>query len=183
MLGYTRMDYLYVRRKFVWKNEGEMVSWYTQLQWVSQELKASFTFSTSPGLFFQLGRSSVSSWSFHCSWGLQTIWLIMSHPEFNLITISGYFVIWLDGWKSHRRSDLITLLYFPRFLKLHDMTIVFLAGCSMLTQGTKKVLLKKLTQGKKNVLLKMLTQGTYVTVLLKKLTQGKTRPSVMEVSP
>ena len=145
MLGYTRMDYLYVRRKFTWKNEGEMVSWYTQLQWVSQELKASFTFSTSPGLFFQLGRSSVSSWSFHCSWGLQTIWLIMSHPEFNLITISGYFVIWL--WKSHRGSDLITLLYFPRFLKLHDMTIVFLAGCSMLTQGTKKVLLKMLTQG------------------------------------
>ena len=108
-----------------------------------RKLKASFTFSSSPGLFFQLGRSSASSWSCHCSWGLQKS-CIMSHPEFNLITISGYFVIvWL--WKSHRRSDFITLLYFPRFLKLHDMTIVLLAGCSMLTQGTKKVLLKFLT--------------------------------------
>ena len=139
------MDYLYLRRKFTWENEGEMVSWYTQLQWVSQELKASYSFSSPPDLFFQLGRSSASSWSCRCSWGLQAIWLIMSHPEFNLITISGYFVIWL--WKSHRGSDLITLLYFPRFLKLHDMTIVLLAGCSMLTQGTKKVRLKMFTQG------------------------------------
>ena len=139
MLGYTRMDYLYVRRKFTWKNEGEMVSWYTQLQWVSQELKASFTFSLFPGLFFQLGRSSASSWSCHCSWGLQKS-CIMSHPEFNLITISGYFIIWL--WKSHWGSDSTTLLYFPRFLKLHDMTIVLLAGCSMLTQGTNKSSIK-----------------------------------------
>ena len=32
MLGYTRMDYLYLRRKFTWEDEGEMVSWYTRLQ-------------------------------------------------------------------------------------------------------------------------------------------------------
>ena len=32
MLGYTRMDFLFLRRKFRWEEEGEMVSWYTRLQ-------------------------------------------------------------------------------------------------------------------------------------------------------
>merc|ERR1711953_758706 len=73
MLGYTRMDYLYVRRKFTWKNEGEMVSWYTQLQ-----------------SFLSIGQ------------------------------ILSLFLV-------------LPLLL--RFLKLHDMTIVLLAGCSMLTQA------------------------------------------------
>lgn len=73
MLGYTRMDYLYLRRKFTWENDGEMVSWYTQLQ--------------------------------------------------SFLSIGQIFSLFL----------VLPLLL--RFLKLHDMTIVLLAGCSMLIQA------------------------------------------------
>merc|ERR550519_1389867 len=73
MLGYTRMDYLYLRRKFTWEDEGDMVSWYTQLQ--------------------------------------------------SFLSIGQIFSLFL----------VLPLLL--RFLKLHDMTIVLLAGCSMLTQA------------------------------------------------
>lgn len=73
MLGYTRMDYLYVRRKFTWENEGDMVTWYTRLQ--------------------------------------------------SYLSIGQIFSLFL----------VLPLLL--RFLKLHDMTIVLLAGGSMLTQA------------------------------------------------
>ena len=35
MLGFTRMDYLYIRRKFTWTDESSLVTWYTHLRWAS----------------------------------------------------------------------------------------------------------------------------------------------------